>query len=402
MLEFFKIDKDLSIYKKNEVYLFGASKVGKRVKRILEKNEIIVKGFIDNNENKHGTKFCGIDVISFASFLELSQGKKNILVQISSTFEDEIAEQLENNGILNYITYSEFITRIRQLGRYFIANGNQGLTDWFYKCDWCSIVSLNMNLVRDFYFEKKDLLKLNSFDIMLSPPKVGNDTIYRSFGKYGKQIINLHHSYKFLDEDIHDILKGEKTKLIIGVREPIKQNLSIMFEICGNEFWDLDEFWEGGGDVQKIFDNYIIGKNNKRCWYNIFKEKMHYNYLVQDFFEQQLKPFLGIDIYEAAFDKENGYSVYQFGNVEVFIYQVEKLTKIFDKLALFLEVENVQMTLSNDAEAKWYNSRYEDTQRNIILSKEYFESCLNGKYIKHFYSDKDIDKFKEKWRNNVY
>ncbi|MEZ3422461.1 MAG: hypothetical protein K1W39_01955, partial [Lachnospiraceae bacterium] len=108
--------------------------------------------------------------------------------------------------------------------------------------------------------------------------------------------------------------------MIIGIREPIKQNISVMFQITDSELWDLDEFWDGGGNVQEIFDNYIIGKSSKKCWYNILKEKIHYNYLVQDFFKQQLEAFFGIDIYKMAFDKQSGYSIYKFDNIEIFIY----------------------------------------------------------------------------------
>ncbi len=157
----------------------------------------------------------------------------------------------------------------------------------------------------------------------------------------------------------------------------------------------------GGGSVQKIFDDYIISDKGQECWYNFFKKKQHYNYLVQDFFEQQLEPYLGIDIYREPFDKEKGFSIYKYGNVEIFIYQLEKLNSVFDKLAKFLEIENAQMVRSNDSKDKWYYEKYKDAEENIVLSREYFDKCYNGKYIKHFYSESDISKFKEKWESNI-
>ena len=40
MIQFSKIDAELSIYKEKEVVIFGASSTGKKVKEILEKNGI--------------------------------------------------------------------------------------------------------------------------------------------------------------------------------------------------------------------------------------------------------------------------------------------------------------------------------------------------------------------------
>ena len=46
MLGFSKIDKDFLIYKNSKVYLFGAGRLGKRCKNILEKQGICISGFI--------------------------------------------------------------------------------------------------------------------------------------------------------------------------------------------------------------------------------------------------------------------------------------------------------------------------------------------------------------------
>lgn len=112
-------------------------------------------------------------------------------------------------------------------------------------------------------------------------------------------------------------------------------------------------------------------------------------------------PFLGIDIYTKEFDKKRGYSVYQFGNVEIFIYQLEKLNVVFSELAKFLGRESACMRLGNDAEMKWYNRYYKKAQKDIVLSKEYVETCYTGKYIKHFYSEEDIIKFRSIWKHNI-
>ena len=54
MIQFSKIDAELSIYKEKEVVIFGASSTGKKVKEILEKNGIKIKAVIDNDTKKVG------------------------------------------------------------------------------------------------------------------------------------------------------------------------------------------------------------------------------------------------------------------------------------------------------------------------------------------------------------
>ena len=206
MLEFSKIDRDFRVYRDNEVFLFGASKAGKRAKEIIEElGKISIKGFIDNNEEKCGKDFCGVNVISFSDFEKVYQKHdSNIIIQISSTFEKEILKQLEKSKIYNYISYSEFNVRLRLLERYLVSKGNQPLKEWLYKCDWYSDISLKMKELRDVYFERKALVGGDSFDIILSPPKTGNTTIMNSFKDEWESLFRLQHSYKYLDKELYN------------------------------------------------------------------------------------------------------------------------------------------------------------------------------------------------------
>lgn len=406
MLEFSKIDKDFFVYKNSSVYLFGAGKLGKHYKEILEKNGIHICGFVDNGVEKQGTKFCGVIVMSFSDFIERSHQEKDTLIQITSSYERDIIVQLEENGYENYISCSELSTRLRQLNMYLETQGNMELKELIYKCDLqINLRTPILNLVKNIYFAQKVLSGRNTVDIMLSAFTVGNHAILET--NDGKNLIALSHSYKWMDTEIWNILKKEKIRVVIGVGDPIAQNISLMYQICENDFWDLDEFWTGGGCVQEIFDQYIIGQNNKICWYNVYKDAACSNFLVQDFFEQQVEPFLGIDIYQFPFDKEKGYSILKQGNMEIFVYQVEKIALIYNEMQTFLEAEvpgtplNVNMLEDKWLESMWYGKGYRKAKESLVLSREYVEKCYSSKYIKHFYSSKDIGSFKGRWERNI-
>ena len=66
------------------------------------------------------------------------------------------------------------------------------------------------------------------------------------------------------------------------------------------------------------------------------REKLNTNFLIQDFFDQQLKYYFNIDIYRYPFDKEKGYCVYEFDDIRIMIYQLEKLDNLEYEISKFL------------------------------------------------------------------
>lgn len=254
MLGFSKIDKDFLIYKNSKVYLFGAGRLGKRCKNILEKQGICISGFIDNGKEKQGTEFCNIRVLSFEDFMKIAKQYKNTVIQISSQYEREMIEQIEEGGYENYISWSEFCVRTRQWSMYMETKENIELKKLIYKCDiYGNLRAPVLALIKNNYFGRKVLLGRGSFDIMLSAFTVGNHAIGETYD--GKGMVALNHSYKWMDEKIWEVLKNGEVRVVIGVGDPIAQNISLMYQICENDFWDMDEFWEGGVMLKRYLMN---------------------------------------------------------------------------------------------------------------------------------------------------
>lgn len=69
-----------------------------------------VECFVDNNEKKAGTMLCGKEIISFASLLEKYANVDGYRIYITTdTFFNQLAEQLNANGVENYSFYKDFI-----------------------------------------------------------------------------------------------------------------------------------------------------------------------------------------------------------------------------------------------------------------------------------------------------
>lgn len=80
----------------------------------------------------------------------------------------------------------------------------------------------------------------DTLNIMLSAFTVGNHAILETDD--GKSLIALDHSYRWIDEEFWSALKEEPVRVVIGVGDPIAQNISLMYQIYEYDFWDLDIF----------------------------------------------------------------------------------------------------------------------------------------------------------------
>ncbi len=398
MIQFSKIDAELSIYKEKEVVIFGASSTGKKVKEILEKNGIKIKAVIDNDTKKVGKDFYGTKIYSLSEL----QGvlSNNYIVQIASVYEREIEKQLQEIHA-DYILYSEFDVRIQDLRRYLLSKKYPKLKQYMYESLWDRVVFEQISRSES-YLLNNAFNNMDTINILIAPPKTGNNSLLASLVKSGGEFFSQGHTYSFISNNLQEFIKERKINLVIGVRDIIAQHISLFFQDIG-DYWDLDEYWINGGDVQKIFDIFYMSEDEQlNCWYNyeLLRDKNKKKKLPY-FFDLQFKTFWDIDVYQLPFDTEKGYSIYRFGNLNIMIYQLEKMNLLEKEIGQFFQIKEFKLIKINDSQDKWYSSLYERTKRKLRLDGNYFEKCYSGKFMNHFYSSKDIAIFKEKWKKNV-
>lgn len=87
--------------------LFGAGEYGKRALSLLGKEN--VEEIFDNNPMKWGSLLEGIPIKNFYKGKKLGE---RIIISVSSEKAKEIINQLENNGITNYMRYEDFVRQI--------------------------------------------------------------------------------------------------------------------------------------------------------------------------------------------------------------------------------------------------------------------------------------------------
>ena len=89
--------------------VFGAGDYGRRILKLIGKSRI--ECFIDNNPNKDGMEMEGIKVFCFDDARRFIQGYQ-VIIAVSEEKVDDIAGQLVENGINDYINYKDFVQQI--------------------------------------------------------------------------------------------------------------------------------------------------------------------------------------------------------------------------------------------------------------------------------------------------
>ncbi|HBI63250.1 MAG TPA: hypothetical protein DDY31_18920, partial [Lachnospiraceae bacterium] len=402
MLEFSKIDKELEVYKNCNVLIFGASKAGLKIKHFFDRNGIKTIAFVDNDADKVGCQIEGINIFSVDQCIEYYNTHTDTIIQIGSTYEKDIVRQLRERGMNSFIWYSEFKDRLASLNRYRFYEKNTKLKAYFGELEWKRLCLNESEKLID-QLVNGDMENIN---MMLSAPKVGSTTVIDSIERRGISMWAVGHSYAYMNDFLQHLVHEYPVKEIIGVCDPIKQNLSLLFDNTHGEwilpYYDLEEYWNRGGDVESIFYKYLISDmTDKNCCIAEINRRIKTNWLVQDFFEQQIQPFFGVDLYQYPFDKQKGFSVYHINEkLDIFVYQLEKLNGLSKEIGDFLGISDLELIRGNDSGNKWYKESYLNVEKSMPIYKEYYDRCYSGKYIKHFYNDEDIKEFKNRWARN--
>ncbi len=208
-------------------------------------------------------------------------------------------------------------------------------------------------------------------------------------------------------------------KIITGIREPIAQNLSMYYQAISDNIFNekfisgsligktkkeqkavvqkLDNIIGNENELQNLWECYIQRYAYSEC--NVEHDAVDVQCFIQRFIPEYQKNVL--DILSYSFDKEKGYTIIKEGNIEIFVYQLEKLNDIVPELSKWVGVSFDKLENGNQASDKWIGSSYKQALKKIEISQEYFDRCYDEPYVKHFYSEADIEKFKVRWRRHI-
>ncbi|MDA9976162.1 hypothetical protein N9F34_05065 [Alphaproteobacteria bacterium] len=184
-------------------------------------------------------------------------------------------------------------------------------------------------------------------------------------------------------------------KVITLIRDPMSQMFSqFMYFNKGKNF----SVKKGRG---KLLVNLVESEN-----YEILN-KMFSKFTEQqksvDFFDSIFIPCTGFNIYDHNINLSNGYAVLNSGAFELIIGRTERINETFPKmLSKRFGVGLLPLSERKILEAgSSHLDFYKKYRGNICIKKEVFHEIYDTKWVKHFFSQSEINKSYEIWKTNL-
>lgn len=173
-------------------------------------------------------------------------------------------------------------------------------------------------------------------------------------------------------------------KVITLVREPIGRNISEFFQVIDAR---LPNF------VTRYQTGVLTIDETVQTFWDCFDhdDALHW-------FDQEVKPVLGIDVFAEPFPKAQGYQIYHGPFADLLLLKLEQIDECASAaFGEFLGLENFRLVKTNVAEEKAYAAAYKEFKQRIALSPAYLQRMVGSRYVQHFYSDAEIDAMRAKW-----
>ncbi|MFI3326235.1 MAG: putative capsular polysaccharide synthesis family protein [Clostridia bacterium] len=422
--------KDLEIFKGKKVIVYGNIHPV-NLFRIFKCLNIEVVGFVPNElstQTKLKSAYLGLKILKAKDLNKLKDKYSNIIVQISSSDPAEIEKNKKIADNLGFECSNLSSGEIASSFSYMLVS-KELKNPFIYRYQ---------RIKREHFLGRKSTPELKEFleekaensIIICSATKTADHSLLYTFNALKDELehcdhhhqsfsyINLWHRPQYIDKSGFERELG-KVKIVMGVRDPIAQNISHLYQwiskgtVLSNcifptfetnldikrdeiikEFEEL--FKNYGDDFQALWEMYVkLYMNSDE---NVPSNLDHVGFI--QLFIPMVQSYI-MDILAKPFDKEKGYAIMKEGNTEVFIYQLEKLNSVIPQLSNWVGLPFDKLQNGNEASSKWIGESYKQAGQELELSKEYVEKCYNSPFVKHFYSESDIDKFKAKWSTHI-
>lgn len=192
---------------------------------------------------------------------------------------------------------------------------------------------------------------------------------------------------RYIGKLIREYGGNHKWKIVTLVRDPVARNISAFFQTIHLSFSEFDQqVIEGTLNVDRLIETFLNSYNH--------------DYPIT-WFDQEMKPVFGIDVYNSEFPKTIGYKIYKGDHAEVLLIRAEDMDKCSPAaFREFLNIEKFGMITVNVGSQKQYSQIYRQFIDRINLPESYFDRMYSSKYAKHFYSHTEIEHFRRTWEKH--
>jgi hypothetical protein len=255
-----------------------------------------------------------------------------------------------------------------------------------------------LNLIKSMklFFKYSDTLF-----IIYSMGKTGSSSVYYTLMKEFpfNKVLHTH----FLSKLWYDWFSEQSPKNKKKVRNQILSDIAHKYLIKKKNVITItiirDPFSRSISDYFHSNENKLLNITDKQ----IMKE-INESYYIQsnsiEWFEKDYNSHFNLDIYSLPFDAARGWEVYDFDvKNKALIIRIDVLTSKFEDAFYSLAGYNIKgLFITNRREDnKLIAQRYKTFKSKYTEDKASVEQKLNSKFVQHFFSKNQINKFREKY-----
>lgn len=238
--------------------------------------------------------------------------------------------------------------------------------------------------------------------LVYSMGKVGSTTVYEAIKDQCREVPVFHVHFLsdfWLKEKLPQMPSFLQTNLISAQRvfEYLEKNpdrrlkiITMVREPLIREISDVFQNWKGLMNIGSI-DQLSSDRIKK------YIDENNHDYVLS-WFDTELKAYLKFDIYTKPFDKQSGYSIYHCDRFDLLVMQLEKMNNCLTKA--FAEFTGLRINVpstANSSEMKEGKSLYQLMKNSYKAGPGKIRALYGSRYVRHFYSDSDIEGFIKKW-----
>ena len=189
---------------------------------------------------------------------------------------------------------------------------------------------------------------------------------------------------QFLHKKLDDEFKQTEWNIVTLIRDPVSFSISLFFH-------NLRQM------RPQLYAGYTNGTLSTEEMLEHFYQRAQRD--TTDWLNLEIRDIFGIDVFGTEFPKEQGYQVYDHGTARLLLIKLEQLNRCSEPAFKdFLKSDKFALKKANLAKSKGYYDAYKRFLDSVVLPESYLDEKYSYQYVRHFYSDAEIEAFKAKWR----
>lgn len=379
-----KLLGDIHYFDGKDVYIYGTGDYGVRTARMLDKTGVFDYTFCNSNRAREGTKKLGNRIVHPTNIPD--RASSVAIIAVSPQNKQYIEEmERELSGLSDIDTISYFAL---ELFCTIFGMSREG--------DLERLIDQSIDESTWPVWLMEGARSAIAADILVfQPGKVASTSVYEGLLQLGLHAAHIHAFTRWVPlekrQGYEELLRGSMRgkKFITLIREPISRQVSLFFEMLCGELVFLNRLLRR--NIAAIgFQNALRG--------SMLSKRDH----LETWFENEFLPITGINVFLHPFDTEKGYTIIRENGIEVLLVTMEHLFSLEGVIGEFIGNSDFKLRKENVAAEKDYAKLYQETLDTVKIPRAFYDQYYkNSSFMKHFYSQADIERFAARWRSHV-